>query len=84
MKVIVTPAETKIVVIKPKTFNVELTQEEIDLIVILTGRVGGSGRARKITDKIYYGLADHCSHPGTMHKLEEQYKVESKGGMYSN
>lgn len=86
MKVTVTPAETKVVflVVKPQTISLELTQEEVDLIVVLTGRVGGSGNARKITDKIYYGLKPYSFESKSSSQLEEKYNIQHKGGMYSN
>lgn len=38
------------------TYTVELTQEELNAIVSLSGSVVGGGKVREICDSIYYSL----------------------------
>lgn len=48
----ITREETKF---QPVVITLE-TQEEVEVLRSLTGKVEGVSAARKITDKIYYGL----------------------------
>lgn len=43
------------------TYQVELTQEQVDVIVAICGNVIGGGPTRRLTDGIWSGLQDYAS-----------------------
>jgi len=47
--------------VEKKTYEVELSQEQLDLIVAITGNIIGGGSTRKLSDSIYEGLHEYCS-----------------------
>lgn len=54
--------ETKVVEVKPAGYTVELSQDELDLLVTLTGSVvqdGDDQSIRKMSSEMYYKLLAH-------------------------
>jgi len=71
---------TKVVEKEQKLYEVTLTQEQVDVIVAITGNVIGGGPNRRLTDGIWVGLQKHASNEGSSSKksyhFEDYFRVK--------
>jgi len=65
---------TKVVEKEEKLFKVDLTQEQVDVIVAITGNIIGGGQTRRLTDAIWSGLQKHASNEGSSSKKSYHFE----------
>jgi len=73
--VVTTTYETRTKVIEKaeNLYEVTLTQEQVDVIVAITGNVIGGGPNRRLTDGIWTGLSKYA----TKEKMNSSYRKHS-------
>ena len=59
-----------------KVYEVELTQEQLDLLVAICGHVVEGGPVRELTDSIFFGLVEYAT------RDEQNYCEENKFSTY--
>jgi hypothetical protein len=57
-------SKTKYVMKEEQVYEVNLTQEQVDVIVAICGNITGGGDTRLLTDSIWSGLQKHASRNG--------------------
>jgi len=63
-----------------QVYEVELTQEQVDVIVAFCGNITGGGPIRRLTDSIWNGLQKYASNQGSSYKksyhFEDYFRVK--------
>jgi len=63
-----------------QVYEVELTQEQLDVIVAICGNITGGGPTRRLTDSIWSGLQKYASNSGSVtmktYHFEDYFRVK--------